>query len=119
MAARARSYTIIEGQLYKKGVVQPVLKCISQDEGKELLLEIHSGNYGSHIGPRALSANAIRHGFYWPTHVRDAEQITKTCEAYQKFSPLQGRPSAEIQLIPPIWPLQRWGMDLVGPLPPL
>ena len=22
------------------------------------------------------------------------------------------------QLIPPTWPLQRWGMDLVGPLPP-
>jgi hypothetical protein len=64
MAARARSYTIIGGRLYKKGVVQPLLKCISQDEGKELLSEIHSGNCGSHIGPRALSAKAIRQGFY-------------------------------------------------------
>jgi ribonuclease HI len=36
MAAKARSHTIIEGQLYKKGVVQPLLKCTSQDEGKEL-----------------------------------------------------------------------------------
>jgi hypothetical protein len=22
-----------------------------------------------------------------------------------------------VHLIPPSWPLQRWGMDLVGPLP--
>jgi hypothetical protein len=29
MVARARSYTMIEATLYKKGVVQPLLKCIS------------------------------------------------------------------------------------------
>ena len=51
--ARARNYTIIDGVLYKKGVVQPLLKCISQSEGIELLQEIHSGICGSHIGSRA------------------------------------------------------------------
>jgi hypothetical protein len=25
-------------------------------------------------------------------------------------------PSMPVHLIPPSWPLQRWGMDLVGPL---
>jgi hypothetical protein len=50
MEARARNYTIIEGNLYKKGVVQPLLKNISQDQGKELLRKIHEGMYGSHIG---------------------------------------------------------------------
>ena len=63
MAARARSYTLVDGTLFKKGVVQP-LKCITQNDGKELLQEIHSGMCGSHIGPRALSAKAIREGFY-------------------------------------------------------
>ena len=51
MAARARSYTIVDGTLYKKGVMQPLLKCIAQIEGKELLKEIHSGMCGSYIGP--------------------------------------------------------------------
>jgi hypothetical protein len=60
MATRARSYNMIEGTLYKKGGVQPLLKCISQGEGKELLQEIHSGVCGSHIGTRALSAKAIK-----------------------------------------------------------
>ena len=72
MIARARSYTLIDGILYKKGVVQPLLKCIPQSEGKYLLQEIHSGLCGSHIGPRALSMKATRQGFYWPTHIKDA-----------------------------------------------
>jgi hypothetical protein len=118
MATRARSYIIVGSQLYKIGVVHHLLRCISQEEGKALLAEIHSSVCGSHIGPRALSLKAIRQGFYWPTHVRDAKQVTKTCEACQNFSPHQAKPLAEIQLIPPIWPLQRWGIDLVGPLPP-
>jgi hypothetical protein len=95
MAARARSYNMIEGTLYKKGVVQPLLKCISQGEGKELLQEIRSGVCGSHIGPRALLAKAVRQGFYWPTNIKDTEHIVRTCEAYQNFSPHQSKPSAE------------------------
>ena len=51
MAARARSYTIVDETLYNKGVVQPLLKCITQIEGKELLKEIHSRMCGSYIGP--------------------------------------------------------------------
>ena len=60
MVARARSYTLVDGILYKKGIVQPLLKCITQNEGKELLKEIHLGICGSYIGPRALSMKAIR-----------------------------------------------------------
>jgi len=117
MEARARNYTIIDGNLYKKCVVQPLLKCISQAEGRELLQEIHYGTCGSHIGPRALSAKALRQGFYWPTHIKDAEEIVKTYKACQTFSPVQSGPSAPTQLISPSWPLQRWGMDLVGSMP--
>jgi hypothetical protein len=96
MTARARSYTMIGGgTLYKNGVVQPLLKCLSQNEGRELLQEIHSGIYGSHIRPRALSAKAIRQGFYWPTHIKDVEQIVKTYEACQNFSPHLPKPLAE------------------------
>ena len=105
MIARARSYTLIDGTLYKKGVVQPLLKCITQTKGRDLLQEIHSGICGSHIRPRALSAKAIRQGFYWPTHIKDAEQIIKTCQACQSTSPHQSKPSAPTQIISPAWPL--------------
>jgi hypothetical protein len=64
MQARTRPYKIIEGELYKEGVCSPLLKCVSRDEGQELIREIHSGLCGSHIGPRALLGKIFCHGFY-------------------------------------------------------
>ena len=48
---RSRDFTIIEGQLYKKGVSQPMLKCVTETEGVQILREVHSGTCGSHAGP--------------------------------------------------------------------
>ena len=53
-----------------------------------------------------------------PTHIKDAVHIVKTYEACQKTSVHQSSPSRLAQLIAPTWPLQRWGMDLINPLPP-
>jgi hypothetical protein len=79
--------------------------------------EIHSGMCGSHIAARALAGKAFRQGFYWLMKIRDAEQFVKICKACQFAAKHQRRPWAFSQLISPTWPLQRWGMDIVGPLP--
>jgi ribonuclease HI len=57
---RSRDFALIEGQLYKKGVSQPMLKCITETEGIQILREVHIGTCGSHAGPRALTAKVIR-----------------------------------------------------------
>jgi hypothetical protein len=62
----SRYFAIVEGQLYKKGISQPMLKCITEIECLEILREVHGGTCGSHSGPRALAAKVIRQGFYWP-----------------------------------------------------
>jgi hypothetical protein len=58
--ARARTYVIIEGELYKRGVCSPLLKCLSRAEGIELMKEIHAGLCGSHIGSRPLLEKVFR-----------------------------------------------------------
>jgi hypothetical protein len=45
---RSRDFSLIEGQLYKKGVSQPMLKCVTETEGVQILREVHSGTCGSH-----------------------------------------------------------------------
>jgi hypothetical protein len=40
---RSRGFAVIDGQLYKKGISQPMLKCITIVEGIELLRKIHRG----------------------------------------------------------------------------
>jgi ribonuclease HI len=48
---RSRDSVLIGGQLYKKGVSQPMLKCVTETEGVQILREVHSGTCGSHSGP--------------------------------------------------------------------
>jgi hypothetical protein len=88
-----------------------MLKCITKTEGIEILREVHSGTCGSHSEPRALAAKVIRQGFYWPAIICTANRVS------QKFSPRSGSPSQFTKLIAHTWPLQRWGLDIVGPLP--
>jgi ribonuclease HI len=118
MEARTRPYVIIEGELYKHGVCSPLLKCLSRTKGIELMKEIHAGLCGSHIGSRPLLGKVFRQGFYWPKAASDAADLVQKCEACQKCARDQKQPSSLTQLIQPTWPLQRWGLDLLGPLPP-
>jgi hypothetical protein len=69
----ALAYTIINSELYKRSVSGIFQKCIEPEEGIQLLREIHQGEYGHHASSRALVAKAFRHGFYWPTALKDAE----------------------------------------------
>jgi hypothetical protein len=109
---------IIEGELYKHGVCSPLLKCLSRTEGQELMKEIHAGLCGSHIRSRPLMGKVFRQGFYWPKAASDAADLVQICENCQRCAKDQKQPSSPTQLIQPTWPLQRWGLDLLGPLPP-
>jgi hypothetical protein len=55
MKQRTRNYKIINNQLYKQGICAPLLKCISAEEGKKLLSEIHKGICGTHPGARTMT----------------------------------------------------------------
>jgi hypothetical protein len=63
----AKRYTLVEGNLYRRGANGILMRCITQEEGRELLTEIHGGECGSHSSSHTLVGKAFRHGFYWPT----------------------------------------------------
>jgi hypothetical protein len=58
----------------------------------------------------------FRQGFYWPSVIDDESKLVTTFQACEKFSPNTQALSQPLQLITPSWPLQRWGIDIVGPL---
>jgi IS30 family transposase len=80
--------------------------------------EMHAGLCGSHIGSRPLLGKVFRQGFYWPKAASVAAGLVQKCENCQKCARDQKQPSSLTQLIQPTWSLQRWGLDLLGPLPP-
>jgi hypothetical protein len=81
MQQRAKSYQVIEDELYKTSATGPLLRCLSKDEGSELLVQTHSGIYKGHIGSRALAAKVLRQGFYWPSIIDDTLKLVTTCQA--------------------------------------
>jgi hypothetical protein len=79
----AKRYMVVEGDLYHRGANNILMRCITQEEGSELLTEIHGGECESHSASRTLVGKAFRHGFYWPTALQDAAEMVKSCEACQ------------------------------------
>jgi hypothetical protein len=55
MKQRTRNYKIINNQLYKQGICAPLLNCISAEEGKKLLSQIHEGICGTHPRARTMT----------------------------------------------------------------
>jgi hypothetical protein len=80
IARMAKSFTLVDGELYKRAASGVLQRCIPIPQGRELLRDIHAGVCGHHATPRTLVGNAFRQGFYWPTAIADASEIVRTCE---------------------------------------
>nr|ABA96443.2 retrotransposon protein, putative, Ty3-gypsy subclass [Oryza sativa Japonica Group] len=114
---RATKYKLISGQLYRSGVLQPLLHCISFAEGEEMAKEIHQGLCGAHQAARTVASKVFRQGVYWPTVLKVCVEQAKKCESCQRHGRSQTAPQYELQPIAPVWPFARWGLDIVGPFP--
>jgi ribonuclease HI len=99
----AKRYTMVEGDLYRRGANDILMRCITQEEGCELLVEIHEGECGSHSASRTLVGKAFWHGFYWPATLQDAAEMVKSCKACQFHAKQIHTPAQALQMIPPFW----------------
>jgi hypothetical protein len=78
---RSKHYVLVDGKLMRKNAREELLqKCITQEEGEKLLLEIHAGSCGNHAASRNLVGKAFRAVFYWPSAIADAEALVRRCE---------------------------------------
>ena len=112
---RSKSMTIANGELHHRNVTGAFQRCISPEEGQEILREIHEGDSGHHAVSKSLVAKAFRHGFYWLTAHADAEDLVSKCDGCQKFSRRAHVPAQELRMIPITWSFAVWGLDMVGP----
>jgi transposase InsO family protein len=112
----ARSFTLVDGELYKRAASGVLQRCVPIPQGRELLRDIHVGVCGHHPASRTLMGNAFHQGFYWPTTVTDASEIVRTCEGCQFYVRKTNISAHALQMIPVTWLFAVWGLDIVGPL---
>jgi hypothetical protein len=80
IARKSIMYHLIDKVLYRQGANVMMMKCISKDEGSQLLRDIHSGVCGAHSLWRSIVGKAFRHGFYWPITKDDTMEIVTKCK---------------------------------------
>jgi hypothetical protein len=112
----AKSFTLVDGELYKRTASGVLQWCISIPQGRELIRDIHTGVCGHHAVSRTLMGNAFRQGFSWPTAVTDTSEVVRTCEGCQFYARKTNLPAHALQTIPITWPFAVWGLDIAGPL---
>jgi hypothetical protein len=106
-------YSMLGDKLYKRGFSGPLMLCVSPEEAKGILEEIHEGSCGSHIGARSLAGKILRAGFYWPELHSDAARYVKTCDKCQRFANLHYAPREPLKSVLSPWPFFMWGTDIL------
>ncbi|XP_059462296.1 uncharacterized protein LOC132191322 [Corylus avellana] len=101
---KAARYTLVRGELCKRGRTLPLLKCISNEEGAYILREIHEGTCGSHTGGRILTHKAVRMGYFWLSMYVISMEMVRKCKKCQLFA------SVPIILLEELTPISSlWG----------
>jgi hypothetical protein len=107
---------MLQGKLYKKSITGILQRCVTPQEGHEILKDIHVGVCGHYASSRSIAAKAFCSGFYWLIAIEDAKDIMRKCEACQQFTSRPHAPAAELQPIQLSRPFAQWGLDMVGKL---
>jgi hypothetical protein len=91
------------------------MKCVTLEEGRVILQDIHAEACRSYVGAKSLMDKMYQQGFFWPTVVSNADSIVHRREGCKFFACQKHVSSHQLQTIPITWPFSTWRLDLVGP----
>ncbi|XP_076912883.1 uncharacterized protein LOC143571310 [Bidens hawaiensis] len=103
--------------LFKIGGDRILIRCVTKEEGWDILKHVYEGLTGGHHGAHAIAQKVFDSGFYWPTVVKDAEEFVKLCDACQRTGNISSKnkmPQNPIQILENF---DVWGIDFMGPFP--
>ena len=117
LRARLAIFVLLRGTLYKPGFSTPLLKCIRKEDADYVLREVHEGICDNHIGARTLAGKTLKQGYYWPMILKDATKLVRRCKICQERAKIPHLPFEPLTSIISPWHFQKWGLDILGPLP--
>ncbi|XP_026443077.1 uncharacterized protein LOC113342923 [Papaver somniferum] len=101
---KSTNYEVREGILYRRSFLGPLMRCLSQEEGIEIMKSIHYGDAGNHSGTRSLAYKTRTQGYFWPYMHKDAKDISTRCEACQRFGKRIHAPATSLNSVLSVWP---------------
>ncbi|WVZ07299.1 hypothetical protein V8G54_020645 [Vigna mungo] len=77
-AKKIARYCVVGEDLYRRGYVYPLLKCLVESKAGYVMRELHQGVCGRHIGGRMLRARILRAGRIARCSCRSASHVNDT-----------------------------------------
>ena len=79
----AARFSLMNGQLYKRSLDGPYLKCFTTQQGQYLLGKLYEGICGNHLGGINLAHKAHTQGYYLLTMRADAATYVRKYDRCQ------------------------------------
>ena len=95
-------FSLINGQLFKRSLDGPYLKCLTTKQGQYVLAELHEGICGDHLGDRTLAHKAHSQGYYRLTMRSDAADYMRKCDRCQRQAPVLRLSAQDLISIKPL-----------------
>ena len=104
LRVRAAKFVLMDAVLYKRGVSQFYLKCLTTDKSHYVLRDIHEGAYGNHSEAKSLVHKMVCVGYYQPSMQVDTKAYVKACDKCQCYSNIPRQPSKYLTPMVAPWP---------------
>ena len=95
-------FSLINGQLFKRSLDGPYLKCLTTEQGQYVLAELHEGICGDYLGGRTLAHKAHSKGYYWLTIRSDTADYVRKCDRCQRQAPVLRLSAQDLISIKPL-----------------
>ncbi|XP_072054244.1 uncharacterized protein [Arachis hypogaea] len=114
----AKYYIWDEPYLFKRCAGGILRRCISHEEGQEVLWHCHGSVYGGHFSGERTAAKVLQCGFFWPTIFKDAKKFVTGCNECQRTGNLPKKNEMPQRFIMELELFDVWGIDFMGPFQP-
>ncbi|GKD17480.1 reverse transcriptase domain-containing protein [Tanacetum coccineum] len=112
-----RHYFWDEPYLFRICEDQVIRRCVYGQEAVDILTACHNRPTGGHHGANYTAKKVFDSGFYWPTIYRDAHNMVKSCNSYQRQGKTSQKDEMPQNAIQVCEIFDVWGIDFMGPFP--
>ena len=86
--AKIHSYYWEEPFLFKYCVDQIIRKCVPEEEQQGILGHCHESACGGHFASQKTAMKVLQSGLYWPSLFKEAHQMCRVCDRFQRLEKL-------------------------------
>jgi hypothetical protein len=109
---------MLDNTLYRRTMDGVLLKCLSSDQSKIAMGEVHEGICGTHQSAHKMKWLLRCAGFFWSTMINGCFRYYKGCESCQKSGDVQLDLATMLHPIIKPWTFCSWALDFIGQIHP-